>query len=296
MTLLPRELHDTDRPSSTAQWTTLGRALELGRDPADRIVTDVFAPTFLSATSRRLFAPLRVAGPVMRLAERSTLAGLAASGLCRHRFIDAHLLVALPDVEQVVILGAGYDSRAYRFARAIDRRPVFEVDLAPLSRRKRQVVDDHPELFDRGRMTSIEIDFRTQSLEGQLAGSGFRPSVPTFVVWEGVSMYLTRAAIIDTLGALAGLCGQGSVLAMDYWQTVLGVGPYAQLRRVGQRAMGLIGEPIGFSIASARVGELLEPSGFEVVDLATADTMTTRYATAGRRCDDGMYVVAARLR
>ncbi|MDQ2797875.1 MAG: SAM-dependent methyltransferase, partial [Actinomycetota bacterium] len=218
------------------------------------------------------------------------------SGLCRHRFIDAHLLEALPDLDQVLILGAGYDSRAYRFARALDRRPVFEVDLAPLSRRKKQIVADNPAVFDRGNVTSVEIDFRTQSLDSQLTGSGFRPGTPTFVVWEGVSMYLTREAVIDTLGALVALCGRGSVLAMDFWQTVRGVGPYDQLRRAGQRAMGLIGEPIGFSIAPSRVGELFEPAGFDVVDLATADKMTARYATAGRRCDEGMYVAAARLR
>lgn len=296
MALLPRELRDTDRPSSTAQWTTFGRALELDRDPAQRIVTDVYAPTFLSSGSRRLLAPLRPAGPVVRLGERSVLLGLAASGLCRHRFIDAHLLEALPEVDQVVILGAGYDSRAYRFARAIGERPVFEVDLAPLSRRKRSIVAAHASIFDRGHATSVEIDFRTQSLAGQLADTSYRPGVATFVVWEGVSMYLTRAAVTVTLSALAELCGPGSVLAMDFWQRVGGLGPYAQLRRAGQRAMGLIGEPIGFAIAASDVAELFDAVGFEVVDLATASTMTARYATGGRRCDEGMYVVAARLR
>lgn len=292
--LSPRALHTTSRPSATAQWTTFGRALELGREPDERIVTDGYAPTFLSATSRRLMVGARAGGPVVRLAERSELAGLAASGLCRHRFIDSHLLEALPDVEQVMILGAGYDSRAYRFARAIDGRPVYEVDLAPLSRRKAQIVADHPRIFDRGHVTSVEIDFRTQSLADQLAASGFRSGAPTFVGWEGVSMYLTRDAVAGTLAALAQLCGRGSVLAMDYWQHVAGSRPYDQLRRIGERAMGLIGEPIGFAIPAPAVGELLGRAGFDVSDLATAELMTARYATSGRRCDEGMYVVAAR--
>jgi methyltransferase (TIGR00027 family) len=290
--LVPAALHTTDRPSSTAQWTALGRALELNRD--ERIVTDSYAPVFLSDASRALLRALTAAGPVFRRAERTELAGLATSGLCRHRFIDEHLVAALPDVAQVMILGAGYDSRAYRFATDIGARPVYEVDLPPLSRRKATLVATHAELFAHASIHRVEIDFRTQSLQERLAGSGFDPGAPTFVAWEGVSMYLTRAAVDDTLAALATVCGSGSVLAMDFWQRVDGVGGY-ELRRRAERAMRLIGEPIGFAIDAESVATLLEPHGFGVADLAEADEMTDRYATGGRRCDPGMYVVAARL-
>lgn len=172
---------------------------------------------------------------------------------------------------------------------------MFEVDLAPLSRRKRAIVSAHPDAFQGGRVTSVEIDFRTQSLAERLTESGFRTGARTFVVWEGVSMYLSRAALTGTLAELASSCGPGSVLAMDFWQPVRGARPYDQVRRVGQRAMGLIGEPITLSVADHAVGELLGTAGFHVIDLATADAMTARYATAGRRCDEAMYVVAAQL-
>jgi methyltransferase (TIGR00027 family) len=294
--LVPRELHTTDRPSSTAQWTTLGRALELGRPSDERIVTDDYAPAFLSGPSRALMAPLRAAGPVVRRAEQLELANLSTSALCRHRFIDEHLLESLPDVSQVLILGAGYDSRAYRFARAIGSRPVYEVDLPPLSRRKAAIVTSRPELFGSASVHRVEIDFRTQSLPDRLAESGFRAGVPTFVVWEGVSMYLTRDAVVATLGALTSVCGPGSVLAMDCWRRVGGRSVYDQLRRLGERAIRLIGEPITFSITPDDVSRLIGGAGFDVLDLATAGEMTRRYATAGRHCDEGMYVVAGRLR
>jgi methyltransferase (TIGR00027 family) len=294
--LLPRELHQTERPSSTAQWTTFGRALELGREDDERIVTDVYAPVFLSATSRLLIAPLKAGAPLVRAAERLEVAGLAASGLCRHRFIDEHLVAALPKVDQVLILGAGYDSRAYRFSAEIDERPVFEVDLPPLSRRKAAIIARHAELFAPAAVHRVEIDFRTQSLADQLADSGFVTGRPTFVAWEGVSMYLTRGAVLDTLTALATGCGSGSVLAMDFWQHLAGRGAYHQLRRAGERAIRLIGEPLAFPVDADAAPALLESAGFEVIDLAEAGEMTARYASAGRRCDDGMYVVAARLR
>ena len=285
-------LHTSDRPSSTAQWTTLGRALELNR--RERIVTDEYAPVFLSGPSRVLLRSFTASGPALRTAERLSVAGLAASGLCRYRFIDEHLLTALPDVEQVMILGAGYDTRAYRFATEIGPRPVYEVDLPPLSRRKAAVVASRSDLFGHASVHRVEIDFRTQSLPSRLAGSGFSPGAPTFVAWEGVSMYLTRAAVDATLDALASVCGPGSVLAMDFWQRA---GRAAWLRRVrlrAERGMDLIGEPIGFALPAADAAALLAPHGFDVIDLAEADEMTKRYATGGRVCDPGMYVVAAR--
>jgi len=294
--VLRRELHTTDRPSSTAQWTTFGRVLELGRDEPERIVTDPYAPVFLSGTSRALMTPLKAAGPLVRRGERLEIAGIAASGLCRHAFIDNHLLDAIGDMDQVLILGAGYDSRAYRFATEIGARPVFEVDLAPLSRRKAEIVAANADLFGHAAIQRVEIDFRTQSLADRLAASGFVAHRPTFVVWEGVSMYLTRAAVRATLGALSSLCGSGSVIAMDFWQRVGGRGPNARLRRLGERSIRLIGEPLTFCIGADTVDGMFTAQDFEMLDLAEAVEMTKRYATAGRRCDPGMYVVAARRR
>ena len=285
-------LHTSDRPSSTAQWTILGRALELNR--RERIVTDEYAPVFLSRPSRLLLRTLTASGPALRAAERMSLAGLATSGLCRYRFIDEHLLAALPDVEQVMILGAGYDTRAYRFATEIGPRPIYEVDLPPLSRRKAALVAARSDLFGHASVHRVEIDFRTQALPDRLAGSGFLPGAPTFVAWEGVSMYLTRDAVDATLAALASVCGPGSVLAMDFWQRVGGPA-WRQLRMRAERGMDLIGEPIGFAIPASVVDGLFGAHGFAVADLAEADEMTARYATGGRACDPGMYVAAASL-
>jgi methyltransferase (TIGR00027 family) len=286
-------LHTSERPSSTAQWTILGRALELNR--RERIVTDEAAPVFLTRASRAVLKALTASGPALRAAERLTLAGLATSGLCRYRFIDEHLVAALPAVSQVLILGAGYDTRAYRFATEIGARPVYEVDLPPLSRRKAAIVAAHPELFGHAQVHRVEIDFRTESLQERLAGSGFTRGAPTFVAWEGVSMYLTRDAVDATLTALAEVCGPGSVLAMDFWQRVGGVGG-RRLRMGAERGMELIGEPINFAIPAGSVAGLLAAHGFEVSDLAEADELTRRYATGGRVCDPGMYVVAAATR
>jgi methyltransferase (TIGR00027 family) len=294
--LLPRELHDSDRPSATAQAVTLYRALELRRPVAQRIVSDPFAPLFLTAGTRALLRPLALATPLRDLAAQHDLGGLSTYVLCRHRFIDAHLLRALDDgTEQVLILGAGYDSRAYRFAAQLAGRPVYEVDLPPLSQRKAAIVAAHPAQFRVGSITRVEIDFRTQTLTERLDAAGFARGKRTFVVWEGVAPYLDSAAVDATLSALGSLCGAGSTLALDLWDGTGGPGPLAPLRRLGAQAIALIGEPVTFGVAPTAVSELLGAHRFGVIDLANAGELTDRYATAGRQSFESLYVVAAEL-
>jgi O-methyltransferase involved in polyketide biosynthesis len=109
-------------------------------------------------------------------------------------------------------------------------------------------------------------------------------------------MYLVRDAIAATLDALAASCGAGSLLAMDCWQRVPGWRPYDQLRRVGERAFRIVGEPITFTATPAELSALLAEHDFAVTDVATSDILTRRFATDGRRCDEGLYVVAAERR
>ena len=295
--LLPRELHDSQRPSATAQAVALFRALELRRPPAERIVSDPFAPIFLTRASRVLLVPLTATVPIRDLAARHDLGGLSTHVLCRHRFIDEHLLAALDaGAQQVVILGAGYDSRAYRFAAQLAGRKVFEIDLPPLSRQKARVVAANPARFAPGSAVRVEIDFRTQTLAEILPEAEFAFGERTFVVWEGVVPYLDTAAVEGTLSSLRSLCGPGSVLAMDLWDGTGGHDRFAPIRRLGARAIALIGEPVTFGITPSAARQLLARYGFEVVDLAESGELADRYATAGRRSFESLYALAATLR
>ncbi len=296
MRLLPRELHTADRPSSTAQWTTVIRAMELRRPPHERIVSDEFAPVFLSRTGRAVLGALTAGGPVVHQVERLDVAGLSAFSLCRHAMLDEHLVDELEQgAEQVLILGAGYDSRAYRFAGELAGRPVYEVDLPPLSRRKAGVVAAHPELFGGNSIHRVEINFRSQMLEQRLRESGFPLGGRTYVAWEGVSPYLSQQAVEATLAALRGVCGSGSVVGMDVWSGTGGGGRFGAARELGVKAFGLVGEPLIWGMPSDRVGEFLHRAGFDVFDLARARELADRYSTAGRPCERTVYVLAARL-
>jgi methyltransferase (TIGR00027 family) len=287
-------LASSHRPSITAQWTTLVRARELQRPPAQRIVTDEFAPLFLDAPHRAALSAARLGGAALRWAERREVTALAAFVLCRHRFIDEQLLAALDDgAEQVLVLGAGYDSRAYRFATRLAGRPVFEVDLPATSRRKAAIVAAHPDRFAGSTVRRVEIDFATDSLSDRLAGAGFTRDGRTFVAWEGVSMYLDRAAVGATLNTLGELCGPGSAVAMDLWDGAGGGGPLAPARQLVARSLRLVGEPVRFGVRPERVGDLFSEHGFRATEVLTGPDLARRYATDGRRGEPSLYVAAA---
>jgi methyltransferase (TIGR00027 family) len=295
--VIPRELHRSRRPSTTAEWTTIARAAELRRPPAQRIVTDEYARWFLGDAARIVVGAARFVGAPLCAIERYDALAVITYSLCRHRFIDDHLDADLHDgVEQVLILGAGYDSRAYRFAAALSGRPVHEVDLPPLSRRKADIVSSHPEVFGHTRIRRVEIDFRTQSLAERLLESGFAVGARTFVVWEGVSPYLDRAAVEETLATLHDMCGSGSTLAMDFYRHVPGWSFGHLVRDVGMRAFALVGEPLTFPIDPEDVGDLLGAHGFAIIDRALSEELALRYATDGRPSERAAYVIAAHRR
>src|SRR5215213_11394637 len=161
--LLPFAHRLQARPSVTAEAVTMARAIEHLQPPDQRVVDDPWAQLFLSAASRRTLAAWS-GGVTGRVLRRLGATGTTYVPL-RHRFIDDHLGAALDaGVAQVVLLGAGYDTRAYRFAEQLDGRPVFEVDLAAISRAKAARVARNRDRFPPANVARVEIDFEAQSL------------------------------------------------------------------------------------------------------------------------------------
>ena len=113
--------------------------------------------------------------------------------------------------QQVVFLGAGWDTRAYG---ALRDRPVrvFEVDTPATQRAKRQALDRAD--IDASHVTFVETDFGQTSWFDVLLGRGFDPALPTFILWEGVTMYLDEKTVQTTLRTVSGLA-VGSRIAFD---------------------------------------------------------------------------------
>ncbi|WP_076215559.1 SAM-dependent methyltransferase [Mycolicibacterium conceptionense] len=163
-----------------------------------RLVDDDLASAFLPAGLRALIRAARwplVRKLLIETTERSG-PGLWANLTCRKRYIGDKLTAALPDIDAVVILGAGLDTVGYRLARH-SAIPVFEVDLPVNIERKRSVV--HRALGSvPDSVHLVPVDFEHNDLAAELAEHGHRAQHRTFFIWEGVTQYLSADGVAST--------------------------------------------------------------------------------------------------
>ena len=132
----------------------------------------------------------------------------------RTRFAEDALAAAVErGVSQVVVLGAGLDTLAYRSPWQ-DRVRIFEVDHPATQAWKRQRLEDAAIPIPSS-LTFAPIDFERQTLADGLAAAGFDPAQQTFFTWLGVVPYLTEEAIWSTLGFIANL-PNGAHVVFDY--------------------------------------------------------------------------------
>jgi methyltransferase (TIGR00027 family) len=190
-------------------------AIEQYEPPERRLVDDDLALSILPARQRAIVRAMR--WPVLR---RMTIAAgeRAVPGswtiiTCRKRYIDDKLDESLGNIDAVVILGAGMDTRGYHLAHRSDI-PVFEVDLPVNIERKKAAVQRAIGGLPRS-VQLVPLDFEHDDLFGALTGHGYKTDARTLFIWEGVTQYLTEDAVRATLGALRA-APAGSRLVFTY--------------------------------------------------------------------------------
>jgi methyltransferase (TIGR00027 family) len=277
-------------PSRTAEVVCFARAGEAQRPAARRIVDDPYARFFLRPMALGMLSGRRAPLPLS-----GTPAELTTFVLCRHRAIDDRLAAALDSgAEQVVVLGAGYDTRAWRFAERLAGRPVWEVDFPATARRKESLARRHAAELPATTLHRVEVDFERQSFADRLRAEGFVAGARTFFVWEGVSMYLTRRSVKDSLDAMRALGGAGSELVADFWYLVDSADSLSFLRRLQPNLLALLGEPVLFGIHPEDVGDFLARRSIAAREVLEAADLEARYlAGDSRRCYPAFYVAAA---
>jgi len=187
----------------------------------------------------------------------------------RVTFFDAEVSRYLAEVSQFVILGAGFDSRAFRLPKE-GRVHSFEVDAPQTQAIKREMLKRAG--IEEAPVTFVAADFEQEDWLSRLVEAGFDPGKPALFLWEGVMFFLDRKAVEATLRKIAS-CASGSVVAFDYLTTEVLESQALHWRsaRAGLRAAG---EPWKFGIESTppsgeRLAELLRSCGLALGEQRT---------------------------
>jgi methyltransferase (TIGR00027 family) len=250
----------------------LFRALESSRSPDSRLFCDPFAPLFLYQWPK-LFHALAQFDVGRKFVEQllyRNAPDARAAGIARTKWIDDEVTQALEIATQLVLLGAGFDTRAYRLLSA-QRVISFELDHPETSRVKQAVL--HQEIAKSSKhVRFVPIDFNRQSLSEVLAQPDFDTRRPACFVWEGVTNYLTAEAVDGVLRQIA-QAAPGSVLlftyihrdAMDRPETFFGA------KKLKSKLQSY-GEPWTFGLDPEEVKEYLAARGLRLIkDFSVAE-------------------------
>ncbi len=242
--------------SITAQGIAFARAKESQKPEGERICYDPYARLFVSRwlwVTMSLFwgyAQHRSPGVTEYLATRT-------------RYIDDYLAACIEDgLQQLVILGAGFDSRPYRFEALKKPVRVFEVDHPATQAVKlgkvKQIFGAPP-----GHVTYVPVDFDRQRLDERMADCGYDTHLNSLFIWEGVIYYISPEAIDGTLEFIARHSVPGSRVIFDYIYTSAfsGGGKRTEVKSM-QRYRGLTGEGLQYSINEGAIQSFLEQRGF----------------------------------
>ena len=223
---------------------------------------------------------------------RSLLSVMAPRGayeyvIARTKYIDEVFTRAVSDgVDQVLILGAGFDSRSIRLLPDESTVKVFEID-APVTQKAKK-----GRLVELGlglpmNTVYVPVDFNKEDPEGKLVENGFQYGKRCLFILEGLLMYLDEEAVEETLSLITRLGAKGSLVVFDYLYSSV-------LRREGRyygeedmhKNVEDVGEPWGFGIDEGEVESYLRERGLCLLEELDSKELENRYFTD----DDGIVV------
>jgi len=266
----------------TAQGVAKQRLIETIAGPDKRVINDPYADSFVIGSGF-----IKLMGHKLNAWLSEKLApGFHEHLIARTKFIDELIeKSAVNGIEQYVILGAGYDSRAHRLELPSSLK-IFEVDQPEVSDNKLAKLPK--ELPNSENVTYVNIDFSYQSLTDQLIGAGFDQEKSTIFTLEGVSQYITKEAVSSTIKELASLIKDtNSIFFMSYVDELLDKNPeacfgegYPNPAKKASLIKGLsakVGEPWISFYSYAEIEDLLSQNGYSIQENVTLEDLNSLY-------------------
>jgi len=284
-------------PSKTALAVEVRRATDC-RDPNPKLRSpDYFAEKFIGPHEREAFKSALLLLPdipkdVLDLDWDTMVRRVGAGGAmnvhtARTRYFDEALQEALRDgARQVVVLGAGFDSRAYRFRKELGSARFFEVDYGPTQeykrRRLKEILGSVPD-----HVRFIAMDFTKDDLLTELRKGGYSENEKSFFIWEGVFAYLPEPAVKSTLHFVRDHSPTGSRLAFNYpldRDPVLN-NPHS--------LFAIWGEPRIFGLPADGTVEFLRKEGLDTIsDVSLKDLVKKYELPIAGQTNEGRYCLA----
>jgi methyltransferase (TIGR00027 family) len=251
--------------SETAIIVASLRALSNYEDDPYFQCLDQYAELFLP-DERRI--PLQDAEK-RHLIKMSIPKGMYEYVISRTRYFDHIFLEALKsDFGQIVFLGAGFDSRPYRFSKLVDGTRIFEVDASSTQEYKKSILTKNE--IANNDVVYISTNFEEGDLFKRLKENGFNQSVRTLFLWEGVTFYLTEDAVNRMLCEIAFQSAAGSRICFDF-QTMKSK---EELIKTGLRE-----EAIKFGISEGRIDEFVSLNRYTKIEHLDAKEIEKRFMT-----------------
>ncbi|RLC24926.1 MAG: SAM-dependent methyltransferase [Deltaproteobacteria bacterium] len=206
-----------EKAAKTGDQPTLTVAIEQSYSNNERVITDNLAPDLFSGLNRfwiKLSKWSFVRNGFVNLREKLMTGGWSGF-LVRKRYIDEKLVKTLEnhDINCILNLGAGWDTRLYRF-KETQKIKSWEVDQSINIKSKRQAIERALGAFPK-HITQVSIDFTEQDLISTLKENGYQLNEKTFFIWEAVSQYLDDSSL-EKMFEFYSKAASGSFLAFTY--------------------------------------------------------------------------------
>jgi len=207
-----------NKPSETALFVALRRTMVHKEYNNQKFGPDYLAEIFLPAYYR-FFLKFKKVKENTKNKLAAAMPGMTEYIIARTAIFDGLFLDALKDrIPQIVLLGAGYDSRAYRFAKSNRGTKIYELDAPPTQDRKIKCLKATHISIPK-EVQYVPINFIHESISDVLGKAGYKNQERTLFIWEGVSMYLDWDAAKQTLDFISHSHAD-SIIAFDYTVTI----------------------------------------------------------------------------
>lgn len=261
--------------SRTAEWICFCRAISaLERNECyrsdDRIAL-ILLPDFW-----RLLLRIPYAGRL--LLRIFTARGIYEYVIARTKYIDAVFREALAErFSQILLFGAGFDTRALRFRDEAGGTTIFELD-APITQEAKLGQYQKRHLDVPANVVFVPIDFDRESLPVKLDQAGFKSGEKTLFILEGVLEYLEPESVDQTFRTIQELAGPGSEVVFNYiYESVLRREDTYYGEKGSLETVAKAGESWSFGIAEGEIGRFLSRYGFELRDHRDARELEELY-------------------